>query len=173
MVSEALESKFCTKCKKVKPVKDFYIRSDTGKLCSHCAECRSFRHKKRYNTDSKYKSRLRSHAEKWQKDNYERARFIKARANSLNSNRKKVIEFTLTFHEILDLWKLGCHYCGNDIMRNSGVGLDRINFNTGYIPGNVLPCCGNCNKIRNNILTVEETEVAIKAVLDYRKNKTQ
>lgn len=167
---EVLEHKLCTKCKKIQSVEKFYIRTDTGNLSSHCAECRSAKHKFRYATDSRYKNRLQSDSKKWQNDNYEKARFLRARANSLNGNRRKTIEFTLTFNEVLDLWKLGCHYCGVDIMRDTGIGLDRIKFNIGYIQGNVLPCCGSCNKIRNNILTVEETEIAIKAILDYRKS---
>lgn len=51
-----------------------------------------------------------------------------------------------------------CHYCGSSLLTETGMGLDRIsNEKTiGYTLGNVLPCCGTCNKIRGAHLTVDE-----------------
>lgn len=51
------------------------------------------------------------------------------------------------------------------------MGLDRKDNSLGYIIDNVLPCCGDCNKVRNTVLTVEEMEVAMKAVLVFRSGK--
>jgi hypothetical protein len=62
-----------------------------------------------------------------------------------------------------------CVYCGS-LIRGIGSGLDRINNSKGYIIDNVNPCCGTCNDIRGDNLTVEEMKVAMRAVLDYRKS---
>jgi hypothetical protein len=64
----------------------------------------------------------------------------------------------------------GCHYCFSSLLTETGIGLDRINNNLGYSLDNVLPCCGNCNKIRQDKLTVEEMKVAMSAIINYRKN---
>lgn len=60
-----------------------------------------------------------------------------------------------------------CHYCGTTEM----VRLDRIDNSVGYVPSNCLPCCGTCNVVRGHKFTIEETEVMIKAVLEFRKNQ--
>lgn len=78
-------------------------------------------------------------------------------------------ELGLTKEECIELWQQPCHYCSKSLIGAQGLSLDRINNNLSYIKGNVLPCCGTCNKIRNKFLTVEEMEVAMKAVLEFRK----
>ena len=47
-----------------------------------------------------------------------------------------------------------------------------MNNEKGYEEGNVLPCCKDCNSVRQDVLTVEEMKVAMKAVLKYRKSLT-
>ena len=64
-----------------------------------------------------------------------------------------------------------CHYCDEPLTNIGGSSLDRINNDVGYEVGNVLPCCGTCNGIRNRYLTQEEMEVAMKAVIQLRKAK--
>lgn len=58
--------------------------------------------------------------------------------------RKK--EFTLTFEEYVELISHPCYYCNKDISDETGVGLDRMDNNLGYITGNVTACCGKCNR---------------------------
>lgn len=42
-----------------------------------------------------------------------------------------------------------------------------------FLINNVLSCCGTCNFIRQDLLTVEEMEVAMKAVLNFRACKKE
>jgi len=64
-----------------------------------------------------------------------------------------------------------CHYCKGVIGRlqdESGGGLDRLDNNKGYTLENVVPCCQVCNYIRGDYLTVEETQVAVDAIVQFR-----
>jgi hypothetical protein len=61
-----------------------------------------------------------------------------------------------------------CYYCTGPLPE-TGHGLDRVDNARGYETGNVLPCCGECNQHRSNTWTVEETRVAVQAVIQLRK----
>ena len=83
------------------------------------------------------------------------------------------LEWKLTFDEYKDIICNSCHYCKTSLEGWGGMSLDRINNSAGYILTNVLPCCGTCNNMRNDFLTVEEMEVAMAAVLKLREKKTK
>jgi hypothetical protein len=55
--------------------------------------------------------------------------------------------------------------------QNYGSGLDRINNAIDYELSNVIPCCKICNSMRNNYFTIEETKIAVEAILYFRKIK--
>lgn len=78
-------------------------------------------------------------------------------------------ELGLSYEECIDLWNKGCQYCGSTLDKETGCGLDRLDNNGGYTINNVVPCCGPCNKIKNQYLTHEEMKIAMSAVLEYRK----
>jgi hypothetical protein len=44
----------------------------------------------------------------------------------------------------------------------SGVGLDRLDNDIGYMSGNVVPCCGICNTTKNSMLSSEEMIEVVK-----------
>ncbi|MFZ4411491.1 MAG: hypothetical protein ACOYOV_00310 [Bacteroidales bacterium] len=76
-------------------------------------------------------------------------------------------EFTLTELEYLQLIK-ECYYCNKDLsLTKSGVRLDRINSEIGYIKNNVIGCCGQCNVAKNNYTLEEFLEWILK--LDITK----
>jgi hypothetical protein len=84
-----------------------------------------------------------------------KARFIFARSHSKHYKR----DWSITFEEYENLLNRACFYCGSSILNQKGVGLDRIDNKKGYLLNNVLPCCGDCNYIRQDLLTVEEMKV--------------
>jgi 5-methylcytosine-specific restriction endonuclease McrA len=45
-----------------------------------------------------------------------------------------------------------CHYCGLPL-NPTGTGLDRVDSLKGYVLENVVPCCGRCNQMKNNLST--------------------
>jgi hypothetical protein len=85
--------------------------------------------------------------------------------------RSRGYKCEITNERFIQLWNETCHYCATPIISETGIGLDRINNSISYIESNVLPCCGSCNYIRGNRLTVQEMEVAMSAVIQYRKSK--
>jgi hypothetical protein len=92
-------------------------------------------------------------------------------AYAKNSAKTTKKPFLLTKEQYIEIASKNCYYCDTPSC-GLGVGLDRINNDKtiGYTIDNVLPCCKLCNKIRGYILTVEETKVAIQAILEHRKN---
>lgn len=124
------------------------------------------------------KETVKAKVSKWAKENPARRREIndawKAR------NRAKVAKnkaerrghcWMLTEEQYLDITANPCHYCGEALPKTYG-GLDRIDNSKGYELGNVLPCCTTCNITRNEFYTVEEMEIMISALIEYRKLRT-
>ena len=67
----------------------------------------------------------------------------KARAKFLD------IEFSLN-RKVFEDWygKTNCNYCGDRIPT---LGIDRLDSSKGYIVGNITPCCGTCNSMKNDL----------------------
>lgn len=65
-----------------------------------------------------------------------------------------------------------CHYCESNLNNSQGICLDRIDNDKsiGYAQNNVLPCCGPCNRIRGDNLTVIEMKFIMKQLTQYRLN---
>lgn len=74
---------------------------------------------------------------------------------------KRKQAFTLSFEEFSLLIQQNCHYCGAVPRINSSDaervrveeqftrnGVDRLDSSIGYIPGNVVSCCVDCNRAK-------------------------
>ena len=90
-------------------------------------------------------------------------------------------EFDVTFEEFLVALNLPCHYCGrkkvNKIYNKSKTrsikvnGLDRIDSTKGYVDGNIVVCCKDCN-IAKNILNYDDFINLIHMIYkNLKKNK--
>jgi hypothetical protein len=66
---------------------------------------------------------------------------VKDKTNELTAEQEKALKFS------------SCTYCG----RSPAFGIDKIDSDIGYTPGNSCACCSNCNYMKNK-LTVEEFE---------------
>lgn len=86
----------------------------------------------------------------------------------------KNMRWELTLEEFQRLTSSCCHYCGvepRQKRRNYTYnGLDRLDNHRGYFPANVVPCCGTCNCIKSDKLTAREMRVAMKAVVELRRD---
>lgn len=144
----------CGGCYSSKTVKE--NRSKEREPCPHCGI-----------TTSSTKNSCSNCFRKKIRKNYISSRFGLARSNA----RRRNLSWELTLSEYSELVRKPCHYCQTPILKGPGASLDRIDNLKGYELSNVLPCCGSCNIMRHTQLTVEEMEVAMKAVLDLRKSK--
>jgi hypothetical protein len=92
--------------------------------------------------------------------------------NGLYSQHRKAcknrqITTTLTFEEFHSL-RGPCHYCSAE-PPVCGAGLDRIAHSKGYTVDNVIPCCSNCNYLRGDLLTVNETKELVHVLKRLRR----
>lgn len=65
------------------------------------------------------------------------------------------VPFLLNFDEWSELVEQECAYCAG-ALEPQGIGLDRLDNSLGYVLGNVVPCCAECNRIRSNKYTPQE-----------------
>ena len=164
------DGKICVSCGSDKTSKAGWY---AGPTCSACYS-RAYNEKNRVNLrdkaldgylkdlpEARRRSRERYHRNKYDPE-------FKFKRLKIHGPRKNK-EVTVTLSEYLSLVSQGCSYCGADLTFNKGSGLDRIDNSKGYTLDNVLSCCGDCNKLRGNRLTVEETKIAVRAVLNYRE----
>ena len=133
---------------------------------------------------------------KWQKDNKQKRKEILQKYHSSDKHKRthrnynsttkghfshlknslkrasRILECTLSFAEYEILINKNCYYCNGPLFVSAyGGGLDRINNDLGYIQGNVLPCCGECNKLRMDRLSVEETLEVVKLLKRVRNKE--
>lgn len=80
-----------------------------------------------------------------------------------NRSKSRGLIFSLTLSEFEDITALPCNYCG-DI---SG-GIDRIDSSIGYIHGNIVPCCEQCNTMKLDYTVTEFIEKCNKIISYYK-----
>lgn len=73
------------------------------------------------------------------------------------------IDFDLTFEEFISFWEKKCHYCGGKI---EGVGIDRLNSDSGYNINNCVPCCKCCNYMKKS-MTVSDFFSHIQKIINH------
>jgi hypothetical protein len=57
------------------------------------------------------------------------------------------LEFDITLEAFEWMHQQPCHWCGAPLAE-TGSGLDRLDNNRGYVPGNVVQACDVCNLLR-------------------------
>lgn len=84
--------------------------------------------------------------------------------------KNKEIECNLDLNEYTTLISGPCFYCNYQFGQKVlyGAGLDRLNNDLGYVHNNCVSCCRDCNMIRGDYLSPEETKLLISLVLDMR-----
>lgn len=96
--------------------------------------------------------------------------------------KRKNWDFKLTFEEFKNLTSQNCHYCNLPpdnyrkdcsksrvgAMRTHFSGVDRIDSSKGYIEGNCLPCCEDCNKGKRN-LSYDDFLDMVKSIYEHLK----
>jgi hypothetical protein len=125
------------------------------KTCSHCRQIKTLNF---FGKDRSRKDGLQ-HRCKDCEENVFRAR-PKKRYDSYRWNAKaRGLLFRLSFRDFMKLWQTECYYCG-EIVKT--IGIDRIDNTKGYVFGNILSCCKDCNMIKKNFPKDKFIAVAIK-----------
>lgn len=93
------------------------------------------------------------------------SRYLRGKAAALWQGK----EWTITEEEYTSLIGNPCAIHGEKTSE-WGIGLDRIDSSKGYVPGNVQPCCKECNRIKSDKYTTEETKVMVLALLKFRND---
>lgn len=99
-----------------------------------------------------------------------------------NAVKFRGVAFELTKDQFRKITQMDCHYCGvkpsyirdGDALRSKGKssgfytynGVDRIDSSIGYVHGNIVPCCGRCNKMKND-MQVSEFFSHIEKILNH------
>lgn len=92
--------------------------------------------------------------------------------------KNRNLEFLLSKEYFKDLTSSNCYYCGKSpeqINHQTGRfngyylynGIDRLNNNIGYIEGNCVPCCKECNFAKRK-MTEEEFFINIERIYNYK-----
>lgn len=114
--------KMCKKCNGIENVETYDLET------IKCSEC---------SMKSKLSSQLRNPRDE------EKVKLYNYKKSAKNRN----LNFELSDEEFFKLVKLPCHYCGYN---ESIIGVDRKDSNIGYVKTNVLPCCEQCNLMKND-----------------------
>src|SRR5216683_5790983 len=87
---------------------------------------------------------------------------------SYRKAKLRKLEWDIKINHYDNLLRQGCYYCKSSIISDYGCGLDRIDNSKGYILGNVLPCCKECNRIKHIYLSVQEMLAVSKLLKEMR-----
>ncbi len=83
--------------------------------------------------------------------------------------KAKGAEWNMTFNEYKIIAEQPCFYCNSMPPSDyTGAWMDRIDFKGSYSLQNVLPCCSDCNWLRQDRFTVNETKVMVSSLITYR-----
>lgn len=150
----------CFRCRSNQSYRNRWINFKMQCYCFRCYYRVTYKRKIEREL-AKYGHKLRSKTEYT-----DRYRFYSGTKTAQRMKR----EWTISFMEWQQIITKNCYYCNTTLIGIRGTSLDRIDNTKGYILSNVLPCCGWCNGIRSNRLTVEEAKIAIQAILEYRNH---
>ena len=104
---------------------------------------------KKHSYQSKYNLEHRDYFRKKAKEWYvkhgltDRRRYTEYKACA----KRRELEFKLSFEEFCKIRDGECFYCGMNTLPN---GVDRMDNALGYLIGNVVSCCGDCNSMKND-----------------------
>ena len=92
--------------------------------------------------------------------------------------KKRGHTWLLTLDQYKEIIKNPCFYCNNQLGEpvKKGSGLDRIDCERGYEIDNVVSCCGFCNGMKSDKITLEEMKKVAELLIRMRSvndNNTQ
>ena len=176
MSAAVITFKVCTKCKANKQLSEFNKdKSRKNGVYSYCKICSGDCHKS-WRLNNKTSLRFSQNKYSQTEKGRERRKFYRRKdgsrfAGGKASARVRNIEWKLTIQQwrtlVLDQ---KCHYCFGSLPE-IGIALDRKDNDIGYLIGNVVPCCSECNSIKGYRLSYDEMLAVSKLLKKLRMNK--
>ena len=111
------------------------VKSQEAVICKVCQE-------KQKEQDDKRKDRKRDYTQE-NKNN-----LIQYYKEYINSAIRREYDILIDFDKFCELVNSKCYYCDYS-KENEVIGIDRVNNDIGYIKENTVPCCSNCNYMKN------------------------
>ncbi len=117
------------------------------------------------------------------------ARFLKTSSRRLKEYRenaaKRGLEWALTSEQFFSIISKPCHYCGclpvraryyirgrARLSKERFNGIDRVNPLIGYVKGNCVPCCAQCNYAKQS-LSLREFIAKLRQILKHWDGKNE
>lgn len=165
MIKDGIRLRKCYKCKEFIPLSKFYFWKKVQRYIPPCKKCK-------LEMDT-----IRRH--KYPEKYYTLQRNLNRRAwrhtpfgmySTYQSNAKKTnIPFKLGPAYFKRAITAKCYYCGRQYPEVT-MGLDRKNSKKGYIIGNIIPCCWDCNRSKTD-WSPEKYINHCKRIIDYQLEK--
>lgn len=172
----SIANKQCSKCKEVKPIDEFH--SDKTNLDGKRFDCTSCVSKRRKDYYDRNKESQKQYSREYRKSNLEYCRETMrsyqqkpigryAKLKFEAKRRGLSVEITVEEYAVIIASRI-CTYC-EGAFPILGHGVDRKDSALGYTKENCVPCCGACNRIKNELLTYEEMLAVAKLLKEMRK----
>ena len=131
-----LDETICLTCGVKMDTKTEGFKKETVQRCAEC-----------YN---KLKAVERERERKERDYNIERKQNIQKHYNEYQKGAiKRNLEFSIEIDDFEELVNSHCYYC-NEYNSERVIGLDRLDSSKGYSIKNIVPCCSECNTMKNN-----------------------
>jgi len=167
--------KICSYCKEKKNIDSFYKNKSQSDGCDYyCKKCKLEQTSRSYKKNclenpEKMKARWRERSKEIRKT--PKRRFWHSRDNA----KRRGLKWDITYNKYKALISKKCTYCFSELDK-TGIGLDRINNNKGYLLNNVTSCCGLCNYTRSTKFNYKEMlqlGLIIKKIKVLRRNNVK
>lgn len=151
-----MTTKACQKCFASKPLDEFL-----GKLRKHawCKPCY-------YSWRRSYLKTPKGKLNSARKNTKPYMKFSRLKHEA----RKRGLEVTITKEQYIALITGVCGYCSFPV-EQFGHGIDRMDNAKGYVPGNVIACCGVCNQAKSNYFSYDEMSLIGETIKQIRTKR--
>jgi hypothetical protein len=149
--------KTCSRCQTSKNLDNYYkhklgkfgVRSECQTCCKILKQEYLKNNKEKANKSSRdYNNRNKDRLYALQKE-YKKT--PKGRFNELiKGAKKRNLPVEITFEDYSILIKQNCYYCNSNLPK-TGSCVDRIENSKGYLNGNCVACCPNCNRAKMSL----------------------